>query len=135
MTATSTSIAATIPSPPPFYNTAGLTGGASVTIDATKFKILKSVNIYLVGDPVGTKSTVAEFLSTNNALLDAANLRLETQVSSWAIVVDVTWKKAFAPVRKQDTTGTTPAAAVDPAVGVTGDTIAVLVNVEKSAYT
>jgi hypothetical protein len=52
-------------------------------------------------------------------------------VSSWAVVIDVTWKKAFAEVRKQ---GETPNTSTYPKVGQTGDTLAVLVNVDKSTY-
>ena len=55
-----------------------------------------------------------------------------TSVSSWAIVIDVTWKKAFAEVRKQ---GATPSSSTDAKLGQTGDTIAVLVNMDKSSYT
>jgi hypothetical protein len=71
-----------------------------VTIDPTKFTILKSVKIQLVGDAASTTSKISEFLTTNQTLLTTAGLKLETQVSSWAVVVDVTWKKAFADVRK-----------------------------------
>jgi hypothetical protein len=49
----------------------------------------------------------------NTALLESANLRLISQVSSWALVVDVTWKKAFAEVRKQ---GTIPSENVYPSL-------------------
>jgi hypothetical protein len=61
---------------------------------------LKSVKIQLVGDAASTTSKISEFLTTNQTLLTTAGLKLETQVSSWAVVVDVTWKKAFADVRK-----------------------------------
>jgi hypothetical protein len=71
-----------------------------VTIDPTKFSILNSVKIQLVGDAASTTSKISEFLTTNQTLLTTAGLKLETQVSSWAVVVDVTWKKAFADVRK-----------------------------------
>ena len=67
----------------------------------------------------------------NTALLESANLRLISQVSSWALVVDVTWKKAFAEVRKQ---GTIPSENVYPSLQTTGDTIAVLINVDKAQY-
>lgn len=71
-----------------------------MTIDPTKFSILNSVKIQLVGDAASTTSKISEFLTTNQTLLTTAGLKLETQVSSWAVVVDVTWKKAFADVRK-----------------------------------
>ena len=71
-----------------------------MTIDPTKFTILNSVKIQLVGDAASTTSKISEFLTTNQTLLTTAGLKLETQVSSWAVVVDVTWKKAFADVRK-----------------------------------
>ncbi len=71
-----------------------------MTIDPTKFSILNSVKIQLVGDAASTTSKISEFLTTNQTLLTTAGLKLETQVSSWAVVVDVTWKKAFAEVRK-----------------------------------
>lgn len=92
---------------------------------------MESVKLYIRGDPTSTKSLTKEYLTKNTGLLESANLRLISQVSSWAIVIDVTWKKAFSDVRKQ---GSTPSANVYGTLGTTGDMIAVLVNVDKAQY-
>lgn len=89
---TATSIAKTVAAPPEFYNVTDLTNKYSLTIDATKFQLLESVTIYLKGDSAGTKSQIKTYVENNLSVLDTANLRLVSQVSSWAIVVDVTWK-------------------------------------------
>ena len=63
--------------------------------------------------------------------IDASGMRIISAVSSWAIVVDITWKSSFSPVRLQ---GDTPSADVYGPVGTTGDMIAVQINVENSNY-
>ena len=128
---TAASIAKTVAAPPQFYNTSNLTNMYTLSIDPTKFQLLESVKIILKGDPASTTSQTKSYIDSNLSLLDNTNLRLISHVSSWAIVLDVTWKAAFADVRKQ---GTTPSLNVYPAVGTTGDTIAVLVNVDKAQY-
>ena len=98
-TPTVNNISNTVISPPMFYNSNSLTNPITVTIDAAKFKILNSVSIYLSGDPAGTKNQVADWRYANSDAITAAGLATLTNVSSWAIVVDITWKKAFANVR------------------------------------
>ena len=85
-----------------------------MTIDPTKFDLLESVKIYLRGDDSGAKSQIETYIDANLDKFNNANMRLITNVSSWALVVDVTWKKDFAPVRKQ---GTLPTDNVLPTVG------------------
>ncbi len=104
---------------------------ASLNIDSTKFHLLESVKLYIRGDSTNTKSLINEYLAKNTGLLESANLRLISQVSSWAIVIDVTWKNEFFDVRKQ---GSNPSEIVWGALGTTGDMIAVLVNVDKAQY-
>lgn len=74
-----------------------------MTIDPTKFELLESVKIYLRGDDSGATSQIKTYIDSNLDKFSTANMRLLSNVSSWAIIVDVTWKKDFAPVRKQGT--------------------------------
>ena len=61
-------------------------------------------------------------------------------VSSWAIIVDVTWKKAFASVRlinTTDDTKTPPNLLTDAnyqPVGSTGDTVGVILSVKGQTF-
>ena len=47
----------------------------------------------------GNKKLIADWLKTNKNILKEANVRDATEVSSYALVVDVVWKSAFATVR------------------------------------
>jgi len=83
---------------------------------------------------------VAEWLKTNDSIMRTAGLASYTTVSSWAIVVDLTWKKEFTtPIRnRQDSNGDInipdPNNTDGQPVGATGDTIAVFISVKNQAY-
>jgi hypothetical protein len=83
---------------------------------------------------------VSEWLKTNETIIRSAGQASYTTVSSWAIVVDVTWKSAFtSPVRyRDDSTSdlTVPdtTAKDGQAVGTTGDLISVIINVKGQTY-
>lgn len=75
----------------------------------------------------------------NNSAIRNNGLVSNLNVSSWAIVVDITWKKAFANVRTYDSSDDSkiPAAITDlnyQLPGSTGDTIGVLVNVKDQPW-
>jgi len=76
----------------------------SVDIESTNFKLVKSVNIYLVGDPKNTASKVKGWLDQFKSIIAESNLQQLTSFSSWAIVVDIVWKGELKPVRKQGIT-------------------------------
>ena len=76
-----------------------------------------------------------KWLTDNNAAIALDGLVAPLMISSWAIVVDVTWKNAFTNVRTTNpisdaltATGTINNGNYQ-AVGSTGDTIAVYINV------
>jgi len=93
----------TIPAGPVFPGTETLTALITPTI-TSDWSILKSVKIYLDGEATkkdGNKKLIADWLKTNKKTISAANEFDSTEVSSYAVVVDVSWKTAFAPVRSK----------------------------------
>jgi|LakMenE18May11ns_1017448.scaffolds.fasta_scaffold9719913_1 hypothetical protein len=84
----------------PWY-TANLPSGVAVEA-GTLFENFETCKIYLVGQKDVTKSPakeITEWWTKNSAALVSKDLITTTYVSSWAIVVDMTWKKAFSAVR------------------------------------
>ena len=85
----------------PWY-TANLTQGTAI-VAGTLFEFFETCKIYLVGQKDLTKSPakeLTEWYTKNNAALASKDLITTTYVSSWAIVVDITWKDNFVtPVR------------------------------------
>lgn len=75
-------------------------------------------------------------MTANKISMAKNNLVPMLSVSSWAIVVDVVWKKAFADVRlinTVDDTKTPPNLKTDAnwqALGAIGDTLGVVVSVK-----
>lgn len=72
---------------------------------------------------------MTDWQQLNSKKVALAGLTKQLMVSSWAIVVDVTWKKDFAPVRVSSLTPQYTAPYTYQPVGSTGDTIGVYVNV------
>lgn len=81
-----------------------------------------------------------EWLTTNEKIIRTAGLASFTTVSSWAIVIDLTWKNAFtSPVRHRDDSTKdlkvpNEATTNGQAVGTTGDLISVIINVKGQTY-
>lgn len=97
-----------------------------------QFALVDSVTISLSGDVTGNPNNpVRKYLDVAQDSLDNAGMRIISAVSSWAIVVDITWKASFTPVRKQ---GASPSVNEFAPVGTIGDTIAVIVNAEQASY-
>lgn len=104
----------------PTYPTTAIstTPAASFTSDLT-WKRLNSVSIYLKGSATSTdepRKSLAEWYSANDANIAANGMRTTLSVSSWAIVVDITWKSAFNNVRNINTSSdnlTPPSTLVD----------------------
>jgi hypothetical protein len=98
---------------------------------------MESVKVYLTGqNPTSSVQTaVTEWFKQNDATIRQNGMVSQFQLSSWAIVVDITWKKAFNDVRTYDSTDDTKIPAVVNNVnyqfaGSIGDTIGVLINVK-----
>lgn len=86
----------------PWY-TANLPQGTAI-VAGTLFENFETCKIYLIGQKDVTKAPakeITEWWTKNSAALVSKDLITTTYVSSWAIVVDMTWKKAFAPVRNK----------------------------------
>lgn len=85
----------------PFIS-AKLTAGTAVPA-GTIFELLGSCNIFLIGQKDPAKAPAKEisfWLTTNSAALSSKELITTSLVSSWAIVVDIKWKKDLrSPVR------------------------------------
>ena len=129
-----TAVTGTIPDAPVFPTTETLTANVTPTI-GTDWTLMKSVNIYLDGEATkkdGTKKLIQDWLKTNKKTISEANQFDITRVSSYALVVDVAWDAAFAPVRG---TGTDSSATTFQPLGTTGDAIAVMINTERGSYT
>ena len=102
---------------------------------------MESVKVYLTGqDPTSSVQTaVTEWFKQNDATIRQNGMVSQFQLSSWAIVVDITWKKAFNDVRTYDSTDDTKIPAVVNNVnyqfaGSIGDTIGVLINVKDQPW-
>lgn len=89
----------------PFF-TATLTAGTAIP-SGTLFELFDTCKVYLVGQKDPLKSPAKELATwwaANASALAAKELITTTYVSSWAIVVDITWKKNFiTPVRYKTT--------------------------------
>lgn len=90
----------------PFF-TATLTAGTAIPA-GTLFEFFDTCNVYLVGQKDPLKSPAKELATwwtANASALASKGLITTTYVSSWAIVVDITWKDHFiTPVRYKSTT-------------------------------
>ena len=73
----------------------------------TNFAIFETCKIWVIGQPAADKSPakdIADWWKTNSAAITTAGLVPTAQVSSWAIVMDLTWRAAFTtPVRNKGT--------------------------------
>jgi hypothetical protein len=106
----------TIPAGPTFSNAnlATATAILDVTLSGTyatkTFSIFETCKIYLLGAKDATTTPakeVSEWITKNEAAIRTAGEASYTTVSSWAIVVDLTWKSAFTtPVRHRGTEDT-----------------------------
>ena len=87
----------------PTYPTTDMTGVATASFKSDNtWKRIESVSIYLKGNSVETeepRKSLTEWYKTNDANIATNGLRTILSVSSWAIVVDITWKSAFNNVR------------------------------------
>ena len=91
----------------PTYPTTAMTATpiATFTSEVT-WKRFESAKIYLTGNPTETeepRKSLTEWFKTNNDAIAKNGLRPLMTVSSWAIVVDITWKSAFNNVRQINT--------------------------------
>jgi hypothetical protein len=75
-----------------------------------------------------------DWWNLNSQKVDVAGIKNDIMVSSWACVVDVWWKKDFAPVRTGGANPETGAPFTYQAVGTTGDTIGVYIKNLSSKY-
>ena len=104
-----TTTVGTIPDAPLFPTTETLTPNITMEI-GTDWTLMKSCKIYLDGESTkkdGNKKLIADWLKTNRKTLITAAQLDATEVSSYAVVIDLTWDSAFAPVRQQGATSTT----------------------------
>ena len=83
------------------FITAKLTAGTAV-VAGTIFELFESCNIFLIGqkDPAKAPAKeISDWWTKNLSALTTKELLTTSFVSSWAIVVDLKWKKAFNSVR------------------------------------
>jgi hypothetical protein len=131
----------------PTYGTSAISSPALISVDATTtsaWKILETVNVRLLGvakDTDEPRKALTDWYTKNKATIATLGLEAALTVSSWAVVVDITWKAAFNNVRLINTiddTKTPPTNLANSnfqAFGSTGDTIAVVLSVKSSTYT
>jgi len=128
----------------PTYPTTAMTATPVATHTGdVLWKRVDTVKVYLSGNLSATdepRKALTDWLTTNNEAIAKNGLRPLLTVSSWAVVVDITWKSAFNAVRQinnvsDSLTPQSPATAGNyQAVGATGDTIGVKLSVKNSAY-
>lgn len=121
--------------------------GPFLTFDSTAtaaWKLVDTVEIFLLGVPTDSaepRKSLTDWYTANRSSISQFGLNATLAVSSWAIVVDVKWKAAFAPVRLINTTNdnlTPPSGLANEnhqAIGSTGDTIALYLSVKDQTYT
>lgn len=76
-----------------------------------------------------------DWWNLNTQKVQTTGLFASLQVSSWACVMDIWWKKDFAPVRTASTAPQTSAPYTYAALGATGDTIGIYLNNESASIT
>lgn len=105
--------------------------------------LVDSVVITLTGqkpDGYPIQKVVSDWFTANSAVIQANMLVPQFQISSWAIVVDITWKGTFEPVRPVNPSDDTKVPATPyttnnyQTAGSSGDTIGVLINVKNRPY-
>lgn len=145
-TVTTTTPAATIKkiSDAPAYPSDSLSATAITTVTAdSTWKLLGSASVYLAGyaEGAGPRAALDEWYKKEQASMANNNMLATTSVSSWSIVVDLTWKADFREVRKINTSddSLTPDTANlsngnFQTVGSLGDQLGAVIQVKKGTY-
>lgn len=103
--------------------------------------MLESVKIYLTGQAEGSaiETAMKDWMRENDASIKQGGLVPYLDVSSWAVVVDIKWKKDFTAVRNYNPADDTvvPSSITDlnyQLSGSVGDSIGILMNVKDQSF-